>query len=81
MTARILIVEDDDIMRITVSDHLRNQGWETADAVDGAQALERQSSRTPALRTSSCHRALISMSSSRSKITHGAISPSSFSSN
>jgi DNA-binding NtrC family response regulator len=40
MTARILVVEDEDIMRITVLDHLRSQGWEADEAVDGARALE-----------------------------------------
>ncbi len=40
MTARILVVEDEDIMRITVLDHLRSQGWETDDAVNGSRALE-----------------------------------------
>jgi len=40
MTIRILVVEDDEIMRITVFDHLRDQGWETDEAVDGSCALE-----------------------------------------
>jgi len=40
MTARILVVEDDEIMRITVFDHLHEQGWNTDEAVDGLRALE-----------------------------------------
>ena len=40
MTARILVVEDEEIMRITVLDHLRSQGWEADEAADGSSALE-----------------------------------------
>jgi len=39
MTGKILIVEDDDIMRITVVDHLRHQGWEVHDCNNGSAAL------------------------------------------
>lgn len=41
MAARILVVEDEEIMRISVLDHLRSQGWEVDDAADGLAALER----------------------------------------
>ncbi|MCK4510010.1 MAG: sigma-54-dependent Fis family transcriptional regulator, partial [Desulfuromonadales bacterium] len=40
MTARILVVDDEDIMRITVLDHLNSQGWKTDEAIDGSRALE-----------------------------------------
>src|SRR5699024_5240807 len=40
MTARILVVEDEKIMRITVLDHLRSQGWLADEAGTGSQALE-----------------------------------------
>ena len=40
MTARILVVEDEDIMRITVLDHLNSQGWKADEAIDGSRALE-----------------------------------------
>ena len=40
MTARILVVEDEEIMRITILDHLRSQGWEADEAADGSSALE-----------------------------------------
>lgn len=40
MTARILVVEDEEIMRITVHDHLCSQGWDVDDAADGSRALE-----------------------------------------
>lgn len=37
----ILLIEDDEIMRITVSDHLRKKGWSITTAEDGALGLER----------------------------------------
>ncbi len=40
MTARILVAEDEEIMRITVLDHLRDQGWIADEAETGSQALE-----------------------------------------
>jgi two-component system, NtrC family, response regulator AtoC len=40
MKAKILLVEDDEIMRITLSDHLRKEGWVVQEAVDGRGALE-----------------------------------------
>ncbi len=40
MSERILVAEDEEIMRITVVDHLRNQGWQVEEAVNGSQALE-----------------------------------------
>ncbi len=40
MTARLLVAEDEEIMRITVLDHLRDQGWQVDAAENGAQALE-----------------------------------------
>ena len=39
MTARILIAEDEDIMRITVLDHLQNQGWQVDEVTNGIDAL------------------------------------------
>ncbi|MBN1957150.1 MAG: sigma-54-dependent Fis family transcriptional regulator [Desulfuromonadales bacterium] len=39
MTGKILIVEDDDIMRITVVDHLQLQGWQVHDCTNGSAAL------------------------------------------
>ncbi len=39
MKARILVVEDEDIMRITVLDHLRQQGWQVDEATNGNDAL------------------------------------------
>jgi len=40
MSVRILVAEDEEIMRITVLDHLRAQGWQTDAAATGSQALE-----------------------------------------
>jgi DNA-binding NtrC family response regulator len=40
MTPRILVAEDEAIMRITVLDHLRHQGWLADEAESGTQALE-----------------------------------------
>jgi len=40
MIARILIAEDEEIMRITVLDHLRLQGWQVDSATNGVEALE-----------------------------------------
>ena len=37
---RILLVEDDEIMRITILDRLLKEGWEVETAVNGAQALQ-----------------------------------------
>ena len=39
MNTRILVAEDDEIMRITVLDHLRHQGWRVDEAVNGIDAL------------------------------------------
>lgn len=36
---RILLAEDDEIMRISVSDSLKKQGWQVEEAEDGLQAL------------------------------------------
>lgn len=36
---RILLAEDDEIMRISVSDSLKKQGWKVEEADDGLQAL------------------------------------------
>ena len=36
---RILVAEDDDIMRITVVDHLRLHGWMTDEVLNGTAAL------------------------------------------
>ena len=40
MIPRILVAEDEEIMRITVLDHLRNQGWLADAAATGTEALE-----------------------------------------
>ncbi|ALC14953.1 DNA-binding transcriptional response regulator, NtrC family [Desulfuromonas soudanensis] len=40
MTPRILVAEDEEIMRITVLDHLRSQGWSVEEAATGSAALE-----------------------------------------
>ena len=40
MNTRILVAEDEEIMRITVLDHLRHQGWRVDAATNGAEALE-----------------------------------------
>ncbi len=40
MISRILIAEDEEIMRITVLDHLRSQGWLADAAATGSEALE-----------------------------------------
>lgn len=39
MTVRILVAEDEDIMRITVLDHLQNQGWQVDEVTNGNDAL------------------------------------------
>ncbi|MCD6581038.1 MAG: sigma-54-dependent Fis family transcriptional regulator [Desulfuromusa sp.] len=39
MNTRILVAEDEDIMRITVLDHLQNQGWQVDEAISGTAAL------------------------------------------
>ena len=39
MTVRILVAEDEEIMRITVLDHLRDQGWQVDAAINGSEAL------------------------------------------
>ena len=36
----ILLVEDDEIMRVTVSDHLRKKGWTVTVAEDGMLGME-----------------------------------------
>ncbi|MDH3393405.1 MAG: response regulator, partial [Desulfobulbaceae bacterium] len=38
-TARILLVEDDEIMRVTLYDRLRKQHWQVDQAEDGKNAL------------------------------------------
>ena len=40
MMTQILIAEDDEIMRVTVLDHLRHQGWLVDAAINGAEALK-----------------------------------------
>ncbi len=40
MSVRILVAEDEEIMRITVVDHLRSQGWQADEADNGRAALE-----------------------------------------
>ncbi len=40
-SVRILLAEDDEIMRITLSDHLQKNGWQVDEAEDGRQALEK----------------------------------------
>ena len=40
MDAYLLVVEDDELMRITVVDHLRDQGWQVDEADNGNAALE-----------------------------------------
>lgn len=40
MSARILVAEDEDIMRITVQDHLCDQGWQVDAVTNGSEALE-----------------------------------------
>jgi DNA-binding NtrC family response regulator len=40
MIPRILVAEDEEIMRITVLDHLRHQGWLADAAATGTEALE-----------------------------------------
>ena len=40
MTAKILVAEDEEIMRITVVDHLRSHGWLVDEADTGSTALE-----------------------------------------
>ncbi len=39
MTVRILVAEDEEIMRVTVLDHLRDQGWKIDGAINGTEAL------------------------------------------
>jgi DNA-binding NtrC family response regulator len=39
MIPRILVAEDEEIMRITVLDHLRSQGWLADEAATGTEAL------------------------------------------
>lgn len=39
MNTRILVAEDEEIMRITVLDHLLNQGWQVDEATSGTAAL------------------------------------------
>jgi two-component system, NtrC family, response regulator AtoC len=40
MKAKILLVEDDEIMRITLYDRLLKEGWQVDEAMDGKAALE-----------------------------------------
>lgn len=40
MDTRILVAEDEEIMRITVVDHLRGHGWQVDEAESGNRALE-----------------------------------------
>jgi len=40
MVIKILVAEDDDIVRITVVDHLRLNGWQADEAANGKTALE-----------------------------------------
>ncbi len=40
MTPRILVAEDEEIMRVTVLDHLRSLGWTVDEAETGARALQ-----------------------------------------
>ncbi len=40
MTTKILVAEDEEIMRITVIDHLRSLGWQVDEAASGDKALE-----------------------------------------
>ena len=40
MKTRILVAEDEEIMRITVLDHLRSQGWQVDEADNGSVALK-----------------------------------------
>ncbi len=40
MTVHILVAEDEEIMRITVVDHLRSHGWQVDEADSGNKALE-----------------------------------------
>lgn len=39
MSSRLLVVEDEEILRITITDHLRHQGWKVDDAENGLEAL------------------------------------------
>ncbi|MCG3110204.1 MAG: sigma-54 dependent transcriptional regulator [Candidatus Manganitrophus sp. SB1] len=41
MSARILIVDDERNLRRVLAAHLKREGWEVGEAVDGAEALER----------------------------------------
>src|SRR5579872_3512851 len=41
MNARILMVEDEAALRMTLTDRLRNEGYEVETAADGQQGLER----------------------------------------
>ena len=39
--SRILLAEDDEIMRVTLGDRLKKQGWEVDEAEDGREALDK----------------------------------------
>jgi len=39
MSVRIMIAEDEEIMRITVADHLRSEGWQVDEVSGGNEAL------------------------------------------
>ena len=38
---RILLAEDDEIMRITLYDRLKSKGWKVDQAADGKEALDK----------------------------------------
>lgn len=40
MSSRLLVVEDEEILRITIMDHLLHQGWDVDEAENGLDALE-----------------------------------------
>lgn len=40
MSSRLLVVEDEEIMRITITDHLRQQHWHVDEAANGLDALD-----------------------------------------
>jgi CheY-like chemotaxis protein len=46
---KVLVVEDDDMIRDMVTRRLRKRGYEVAVAVDGAEGVERAKSEAPGL--------------------------------
>ena len=40
-SAKILLAEDDEIMRVTLSDRLQQNGWQVDEACDGLEALDK----------------------------------------